>query len=231
VIGESSDLNIVFGGRGRAEFKLTTHGTPSHASTPELGDNAIHKMTAVIREVEKIAVPNESIVGPGVMALTDIISDPHPGHSVIPSGCRATYERRLVLGETLELVTADLRAACQAAGAADTTIELAPLHYESYTGWTWSQKKWFPAWAFAEDHPLVATALQAMRGIGMSPEPRAYQFCTNAAYSAGEAEIPTIGLGPSSESLAHTTDEYIELDQLTGAVEAYRAVAQAVLSE
>ena len=69
-----------------------------------------------------------------------------------------------------------------------------------------------------------------MRAIGMNPELKAYQFCTNAAYSAGQAGIPTIGLGPSSETLAHTTDEYVELDQLTGAAQAYRAVAQAVLS-
>ena len=231
VIGESSDLNIVFGGRGRAEFKLTTHGIPAHASTPRLGENAIHKMMNVIREVEKIAVSKESVVGPGMMALTDIISDPHPGHSVVPSGCRATYERRLVPGETLDSVKADLRAACAAAGAADSSIDLAPLEYESYTGWSWSQEKWFPAWALQRDHPLITKAQQAMQQIGMSPKLTAYQFCTNAAYSAGEAKIPTIGLGPSNESLAHTIDEYVEINQLEDAVAAYCAVAQAVLAD
>ena len=230
VIGESSDLNVVFGGRGRAEFKITTHGKPSHASTPQLGVNAVHKMTSVITQIEKIAVPATSVVGPGVMALTDIVSDPYPGHSVVPSGCRVTYERRLTPGETLESITAQLEEACKAAGAAETTIELASIDYESYTGWTWTQPKWFPAWAFDKHHPFVARATDALRAIGMTPELRAYQFCTNGAYSAGEAGIPTIGLGPSHEALAHVTDEYIETRQLVQAVEAYRAVAQAVLN-
>ncbi len=229
VIGEASNLDIVFGGRGRAEWKITTHGVPAHASSPHKGDNAVHKMLAVVAEIEKIAVPGESPVGPGVVALTDIISDPYPAHSVIPSGCTVTYERRLVPGETEETVTEDLRRACRRAEAPETSIELATIDYQSYTGWRCSQPKWFPAWALPRDDPFVVGAQAAMEAAGLSPGLASYQFCTNAAYSTGIAGIPTIGLGPSDEAQAHIVDESIEVEELVRAVTAYRAVAEAVL--
>ena len=56
-----------------------------------------------------------------------------------------------------------------------------------------------------------------------------YNFCTNGSHYAGEAGIKTIGLGPSLENLAHTRNEYIEVEQLEKAVECYKGVMEALL--
>ena len=45
---------------------------------------------------------------------------------------------------------------------------------------------------------------------------------------AGEAGIPTVGFGPSTERLAHTIDEYIEIDQLVGATRGFYGIMQSV---
>ncbi|HIT90756.1 MAG TPA: YgeY family selenium metabolism-linked hydrolase, partial [Candidatus Merdenecus merdavium] len=45
---------------------------------------------------------------------------------------------------------------------------------------------------------------------------------------AGEAGIKTIGFGPSQENLAHTIDEYIELEQLYIGAEGYYGILQSV---
>ena len=58
---------------------------------------------------------------------------------------------------------------------------------------------------------------------------RQYSFCTNGSHYAGEAGIPTVGLGPSREDLAHTVDEYVELSQLEQACESYYALLGALL--
>ena len=42
-------------------------------------------------------------------------------------------------------------------------------------------------------------------------------------------KIKTIGLGPSRENLAHTVDEYIELEQLTKVTQCYVDVMKALL--
>ncbi len=100
VIGEASDFNLNRGGRGRAEIQVETLGRPAHSSSPHLGLNAVHEMVKVIQAIEQIDLPYHPLLGPAIMALTDIISDPYPGHSVIPSRCRVTYDRRLLPGET-----------------------------------------------------------------------------------------------------------------------------------
>lgn len=229
VIGEASSLNLVRAGRGRAEFVITTRGTPAHASTPHRGVNAVHVMRAVIDEIECLPMPSDAFVGDGVMCLTDIISVPHPAHSVVPSACRATYERRLLPGETQEEVMAAMHDACARAGHADTKIEFALTDYTSYTGVHWRQAKWFSPWQINEDAELVQKALAGLRSAGLDPSLCSYQFCTNGAYSAGYAGIPTIGFGPSHEELAHIVDEYIELEQLIGACRGYAGIAGSVL--
>ena len=51
-----------------------------------------------------------------------------------------------------------------------------------------------------------------------------FDFCTNGSHFCGEAGIPTIGYGPSLESLAHVRDEYIEIDQLIKAYNGYKGI-------
>lgn len=229
VIGEASNLDLVRAGRGRAEFGLETRGEPSHASQPHRGVNAVHEMRRVIEQIEALEMPEHPFVGRGVLCLTDIISVPFPAHSVVPSGCRVTYERRLVPGETLEDLTAELRTACERAGAGDTKIELATAEYTTYTGVRWDEPKWFPPWELPEDHALVQGALAGLRTAGLDPAMASYQFCTNGAYSAGVARVPTIGFGPSVETLAHVIDEYLEIEQLFKACRGYAAISEAML--
>lgn len=229
VIGEASGLDLVRAGRGRAELVVRTIGRPAHASSPELGDNAVHTMCRVLEEIQKLKMPAHPFVGRGVVCLTALISEPYPGHSVVPSGCRATVERRLVPGDTLEGLVDDLTAACLRAGAPDTEISLATTDYTTYTGIRWDQPKWFPPWELAESHELVRTAITALRSSGLEPKLTSYRFCTNAAYSAGVAGVPTVGFGPSTEDLVHIVDESVDLEHLIAASLGYHAIAGKLL--
>ena len=67
-----------------------------------------------------------------------------------------------------------------------------------------------------------------LRGAGLTPSIQQYSFCTNGSHYAGEAGIPTVGFGPSTERLAHTIDEYIEIDQLVGAAKGFYGIMQSV---
>lgn len=65
----------------------------------------------------------------------------------------------------------------------------------------------------------------------MNPDITQYSFCTNGSHYAGEAGIKTIGFGPSRENLAHTIDEYVEIDQLIKSVEGYYGILAAMLGK
>ena len=60
---------------------------------------------------------------------------------------------------------------------------------------------------------------------------RINSFCTNGSHYAGERQIKTIGFGPSRENLAHTVDEYIEVEQLLKAAAGYYGILGSVFKE
>lgn len=229
VIGEATELNLNRGGRGRAEIHLETIGKPAHSSSPHLGVNAVHKMMVVVSAVERTPLDSDSLLGPAIMALTDIISDPYPGYSVIPSRCRVTYDRRLLPGETKEAVLGAITSLPELREI-NINVRLAEGEHQAYTGATLRGPKFFPAWAFAEDHPFVQSASRGLRAAGLVPKVGAYRFCTNAAYSAGVAGVPTVGFGPAAEADAHVVDERLALSELAAAARGYQGIIEAALA-
>ncbi len=226
IIGEATDLNLNIGGRGRAEIKLEALGKPAHSSSPHLGVNAVHRMIPAIQAIEQLSLGHDPLLGPSIMALTDIISEPYPGNSVIPSRCRVTYDRRLLPGETESSVLDGLR---QLPELADIDVRLAQGQHATYTGAMLEAVKFFPAWKLPPEHSLVQKALAGLRTVGQNPQLGAYRFCTNAAYSAGRAGVPTIGFGPGTEARAHIVDEFIELEELFAAARGYAALIPHIL--
>jgi len=233
VIGESSELNLKRGQRGRAEIVVETFGKPAHSANPRAGINAVYKMAELIGEIGKLKAPVHEILGDGIMELTDIKSSPYPGASVVPDYCRATYDRRLLVGETKESVLRPLLALIDDMKCKDPELE-ATAHFASdvqqcYTGEEIRGERFFPGWVLEESDEFVQTALAGLRSAGLPPEVTQYSFCTNGSHYAGEAGIKTIGFGPSRENVAHTIDEYIEIDQLLKAVEGYYGILGSVL--
>ncbi|GIV77213.1 MAG: peptidase [Litorilinea sp.] len=233
VIGEATGLNLSRGGRGRAEVRLETVGRPAHSSSPQLGRNAVLDMLQAVAAVEALTLPTHPLMGPAILALTDIISEPYPGHSVIPSICRVTYDRRLLPGETEEDVLGPILALAEgdlAARQIQLRATIATGEYTAYTGNVLRMAKFFPAWLLPEDHAFVQRSLAGLHAAGLQPELTTYRFCTNAAYSAGVAHVPTVGFGPATEADAHVVDERLRLEDLLAAARGYRGIMEAVLN-
>ncbi len=228
VIGEATELNLNRGGRGRAELLLETIGKPAHSSSPHLGVNAVHQMIKLIDAVESVPLGSDPLLGPALLALTDMISDPYPGYSVIPSRCRVTYDRRTLPGETAVSVTGAIAKQPGTQGI-QFSATIAAGEHRCYTGALLRAPKFFPAWVFAEDHPFVQAALRGLHKAGLSPEIRAYRFCTNGASSAGVLGIPTVGFGPAAEADAHVVDERLAVAELQAAARGYQGIVASVL--
>lgn len=235
VIAEASQLNMKIGQRGRAEIVFETFGKPAHSANPEKGINAVYKMSKLIDAIQKLAPTHHPVLGKGILELVDIKSAPYPGASVVPEYCRATYDRRLLVGETKESVMAPLQAAVDALAAADPDfhckVSYAVGKERCYTGEEIVGERFFPGWLFDKEEQFVQDVYAELKAAGFSPEITQYNFCTNGSHYAGEAGIKTLGLGPSFENLAHTIDEHVELSQLYGAAESYIAVLRGLLKE
>ncbi|EAB1659536.1 YgeY family selenium metabolism-linked hydrolase [Salmonella enterica subsp. enterica] len=230
VIGEASALNLKTGQRGRAEIVVETFGKPAHSANPQAGINAVYKMAQLIDKIRTLTPPCHPVLGPGILELTDIKSSPYPGASVVPDYCRVTYDRRLLVGETKESVLAPLKKVLEEMVRSDAElnakVSYAVGHESCYTGATIEGERFFPGWIYDESDKFVQTVLTGLRAAGFNPTITQYSFCTNGSHYAGEAGIKTIGFGPSRENLAHTIDEYIEIEQLTGSASGYYSIIQ-----
>ncbi len=233
VIGEASQLNIKIGQRGRGELQVETFGVPAHSANPEKGINAVYKMCKVIEAIRGLKPTNHPVLGDGILELVDIKSSPYPGASVVPDYCRATYDRRLLVGETKESVLAPIQELLDQMMKEDAELKakvsFVEMEEKCYTGNQIRSERFFPGWLYDENEPFVQAVYQEMKALGLNPTITNYNFCTNGSHYAGEAGIKTLGIGPSKENLAHTINEYIEIEQLVKVTESYYGVMKALL--
>ncbi|MDR1800684.1 MAG: YgeY family selenium metabolism-linked hydrolase [Lachnospiraceae bacterium] len=235
IIGEASECNLKTGQRGRAEIVLETFGKSAHSASPQKGINAVYLMTDLIRRIRNIEPPISPVLGPGILELTDIKSLPYPGASVVPDYCRATYDRRLLVGETKESVLEPLNKIIEEATKANPELS-AKVSYATgeelcYTGEKIYGERFFPGWAFDDDEIFVKEILEGLHDAGVDAKITHYNFCTNASHYAGEAKIPTVGFGPSMETLAHIKDEYVEVAQIEMALLGYMGILKRLFPE
>ena len=219
---------VKIGQRGRAEVVVETEGVSCHSSNPDKGVNAVYHMMAVIEEIRRI-IPNEHpILGKGILELTDIISSPYPGASVVPALCRATFDRRTLTGENEAVILGQVEEAIARAREKIPGLKartyLAEGKEVCWTGEAIAAKRYFPAWLIDEDNEYVQKALAGLKKAGIEAPISHFSFCTNGSHFCGEAGIPCIGYGPSLESLAHVRDEYIEIEQLTKACRGFASI-------
>lgn len=233
IIGEASGLNLKIGQRGRAEIKIETFGVPAHSANPEKGINAVYKMSKVIDAVRTLEPTSHPVLGKGILELTDIKSSPYPGASVVPEYCAATYDRRLLVGETKISVLKPIEELLDRLSLEDPELKVKVSYAvgkeKCYTGDFIEGERFFPGWLFDREEDFITRVYKELTDMGCKPLITQYNFCTNGSHYAGEAGIRTLGMGPSQENLAHTINEYIEIEQLTRVTENYYSIMKALL--
>lgn len=235
IIGEASQLTLNIGQRGRAEIVVETQGTNAHSSSPERGLNAVYQMAKLIPQLQEINLPIHAQLGKAIIELTDIISSPYPGASVIPDRCRATYDRRLLTGESPESVLESIKDCIENLRKEDNnfkaSVKFAIAEERTYTGAALGGERYFPAWLIDKGTEIVQKAIKGIKEAGIEPVLKCYSFCTDGSESAGRRGIPTIGIGPSLETLAHVVDEYIEISQILSVEKVYYEIVKSYLGK
>lgn len=226
VICEPSKLKIKVAQKGRAEICLTLHGKPAHAANPEVGINPLFLAAKALLALQQIKLPMNETLGAAILVPTDIISNPYPSISMLPNAVTIRFDRRLLIGETQEIVIQQMTDCLSIAGIDTFSIQLSQDEIDTYTGNNSKPERWLPAWE-TDTHSAIFQATQsALMSIGLDTTIGAWPFCTNGSESAGKRKIPTIGLGPGNEEDAHTIDESINIDQLITATQVYAKIVE-----
>src|SRR6202790_4471255 len=192
IVGEPTNLDVVYTHKGTAWIEIETRGKSVHASLPETGVNAIDRMTDTLkilheRFLQICPVEPDPILGKPTLSTGRI----HGGAkiNVVPDRCYAEIDIRILPGqENMAIAVAEFFKQHQIPAFVTSIKTSAPL----YT---------------SPDNPFITNFI----ALG-SKLTGANWFC-DAAFFALEG-TPAIAIGPGSIAQAHTADEFIEVAEL-----------------
>jgi succinyl-diaminopimelate desuccinylase len=213
LVSEPSTLDAFIAEKGALWLRCRAKGKTAHTSMPHLGRNAILEMVHFLHRLE------ESL---------DLSSDPHPLLSestvtvgtikggviinVIPDGCEAELDIRLVPGMDHEKVVQQVRE------LGEGRVEVEMLDWK----------------APVESDPkarIVGISLDAVEQVTRVPrQPKGVSYFTDGAVLANRLQIPMVIIGPADTGMTHQPNEHVEVVRLVQAVKAYLLIATRYLA-
>ncbi len=215
VVGEPTGLAVATAHKGQSVFPFEVRGVSAHSSRAELGENAILAAARLALAVEAHdsalrARPPHPLLGHA--RATPVLVAGGESHSAVPAHARLQVDRRTLPGEAPEALRAEMAALAKAAGVNADIGEPSPVS---------------AALELSPEHPLARAALAAAAEIGAPAAPVAFPGGTDAPNFLR----PALVCGPGNLSEAHAADEWIELEQLTGAARLWRGIARRLSGE
>lgn len=208
LIGEPSEMRVLFGNKGYASYYVKTRGKACHASTPHLGENAIYHMAPVLVKLQQYARQVQKIKDPYMGGASFSVGTIQGGTkiNIVPEHCEIEVERRVLPGETAKSVLKELQ---------DALCAMAEVEPRSFmaAGFTSPQ------------HPFIKKVSQeTAEVVGEKETPDVFLAGTEASFFTNLG-IPTAIIGPGSLKQAHRVDEFVEKEQLLQSVELYYRIA------
>jgi acetylornithine deacetylase len=218
IVAEPTLLNLVHCHKGVLRWKIRTTGLACHSATPDLGVNAIYRMSRVLEVLEAYAgslsrIAPDPILGPPSLSVGRI--EGGQSVNVVPDWCEIEVDRRVIPGEDSIACLEQVRSILQARLGDEPGIE---------HGQPWVDMPALPPQAASWLEPL-AHAIES--ATGSRPQFKGVPFATDAGPIAAGG-TPCVVFGPGDIAQAHTKDEWISLEQVGLAAEAYFQIAVAL---
>lgn len=222
LVGEASENRLIRGHKGRALIRITVPGKAAHASAAHMGDNALIKALPMIESIDKFNdFKEDSFLGKGTIEVTCVTCNT-PSLNTIPGEVTVVCDRRISCGETADDLLREMQQ--HLAKAPGSKAEIDTEKVSTYTGYDITCVDYFPSWVMPEDHKIVRSGIEAYRAVyGSEPVVGKWDFCTNATSLCGRTGIPALGFGPGDESLCHSEQDRVPIQELVDAVKFYTA--------
>ncbi|ANY18632.1 putative succinyl-diaminopimelate desuccinylase [Tsuneonella dongtanensis] len=215
LISEPTSLKVFVTEKGALWLRASATGVYGHNAFSEDRDgdrgNAIIRMAEFLTRVRDLELdaPVHRHLGPPTINVGLIeggISRP-----LIPPSCSASIDIRTVPGLTNDAIIK----AFEAIAGEYVTIEYVDFK---------------PVVDTADDHPFVELCMASCESVfGSAPELTGVPYYTDGAIIAPALHIPMVILGPGDVGKSGSIDEYVDLDKLALAQQAYVEIARRAL--
>jgi len=209
IIGEPTGMAVVDAHKGAESFVTEIAGRAAHASTPQLGADAILAAGRLLGEIDRIARdlaargdPSQRFDPPATTVQVGLIQG-GAALNIVPERCTLRWQTRLLPDADPDEVPERLRRF--AAGVERNLQAVAP---EARIATERTNR--FPGLAPDPGSPATALAL----ALADAKETHAVSYGTEAGLYQ-RAGIPAVVCGPGDIAQAHTANEFITLDQVS----------------
>lgn len=212
VVAEPTELQPVVASKGLIRWVIETTGKAAHSAKPHLGVNAITSMVQVLQALEHDNLELSNRSHPLLGNATCNVGVIRGGVQVnlVPSSCQVEVDRRLLPGETSELVFQHYQ----------NVVDEVMLKYP--------QVKAIMHPPMLTDLPLetpidcvpVQAMVQVLNELGCHREPAGMPFGSDAS-KFGALGIPSLIFGPGSIDQAHTANEFVDCQQVLTSHQVY----------
>jgi len=221
IVGEMTDNRIAIAEKGVLWVRLVTRGRTAHGSTPWKGVNAIRSMLHVLSALDeevgtRLATMSHPLTPPPSLSVGTISGG--IATNVVPDRCEATIDRRTLPHESPQDALAEIDRVIARLREEDPHLDVTVEPVQ--TG---------PPVETSPESPLVREAQEVAVALELDPAPVGYQQASDGRFFSVRG-IDTILFGPGAAELAHSPDEYIELDAVATAAAFYAQVTARLLA-
>jgi len=213
IVCEPTELKIVNVCKGLLWLRLRTKGKSAHGAMPEQGINAIYKMSKILNALENYnfkQTPLE-VLGKPTMNVGSIGGGTKL--NIVPDSCEAEIDIRYLPNQNHLQIIDDLEKVVSELREKDPQIEavIEMIRYRSPV-------------EISKEEKVIKIIMGAVKKIlGKYPEFRGMVTAADSEYLVN-AGIPSVMFGPGSEQLAHSSNEWIAIDDILTAVKIYAAI-------
>ncbi|WP_226351683.1 M20 family metallopeptidase [Pseudonocardia sp. ICBG601] len=210
---EPTGMRLCLAERGLLFARILTRGVPAHGSEPSRGRSAIISAAGIAQVLHDNVYPQtpHPLLGTTTCNVGAIRGGSGP--NVVPEECELRIDRRMLPGDTVDGALAGIVDRISSLGltrGADYEIEV---------------ETFCEASEIDGDHPFVSEVAEATSAMtGRPAERTGLPFTTDARFMRNQLGILSVVLGPGELAVAHTVDEYVEVDALVEAVGVYALV-------
>ncbi len=204
IVGEQTFNRVATAHKGVMRATIRTTGHSVHATNPDRGVNAINAMARVVLALENYHHDLSRRVHPLVGVPTCNVGVIQGGSTAnaVADQCMIRLDRRVIPGETPEVVQAELQAVVDSLELAPATVEVGEFLYSS-------------PFESKLQTSLGKAFLGCSSNLTQAPaEPIGYLPGSDAKHLLGLVRGDMVIFGPGSYEVAHTYDEYVDIGEL-----------------
>jgi putative selenium metabolism hydrolase len=215
IVGEASANQLRRGHRGRMELVAHFEGRSVHASMPDLGVNPHYSLICFVEMLRSLEMATDPDYGASTVAPTRVSSQPSSAN-VTPGEIQLVLDWRNIPSEGPEEALSKLEAALARSlePGCQGRVELATKNLSTYTGFQMAFPDTFPSFTTSTGHPWLARAQATLASaLGRAVEVDVWRFATDGGHFAA-AGTTVLGFGPGDDTLVHTVEERIPIEDL-----------------